>query len=265
MTGTSKFKKTLAREILLFFGVLVLTGLVWLFSFCRNYYYDNRTKSNQEKASAINLQIDSLPSDKLKALFEGTNKDFVSNYSVNNDKYIIPKKEEQEFLKDYPTAILLPISHKGYSYTHLDIFKKYGGHELFPKQLPPLPKGYSFQDSTTVFYFVALKTFRQLLKDNEYKDKFYKTFSQEYDLGTKLSFDSKIDTGLKFNDDVIKRQQKLLNEKQIAQNALNLSKGNIKSNDEILKFLLWTLIILGIIIYPIRLFFILLKWSFKTV
>lgn len=263
MTDSSKFRKTLAKEILLFFGILVLTGLVWLFLFCRNYYYDNKTKSNQEKLSALNSQIDSLPFDKLKALYEGINKDFVNNYNVNNDKYIVPKKEEQEFLKDYPTAILLPTSPKGYSYTHLDIFKKFGEDGSLPK--PPLPRGYSLLDSTIVFHFIALKTFRQFLNNDEYKDKLYEKFFQDYDLGTKLSFDSKIDTGLKFNDYITKREQKLLDEKQIAQNNFNTAKGNVKSNAGILKFLLWTLIILGIIIYPLRLCFILLKWSLKTV
>ena len=248
MTDTSKFKKTLAREILLFFGILAFTCLVWLFLFCRDSYYDNKRKSNQEKVNAINLQIDSLPFDKLKVLYEGINEDFVRNYSVNNVKYAIPKKEEQEFLKDYPTAKLLSPSSKGYSF-----YK------------PKVPLRILSKDSTLVFDFVALRTFRELVKENEYKDKLFTTFSQDYDLGTKISFDSKIETGLKFNDDVIKLQQKLLDEKQVAQNNLNSSKGNIKSNDEILKFLLCTLVILGIISYPIRLCIILLKWSFKTV
>nr|WP_294898579.1 hypothetical protein [uncultured Pedobacter sp.] len=263
MNDSSKFKQILAKEILLFVGILLLTGLIGFFLFCRNYYYENKVKSNQEMVSKVNLQIGSLPFDKLKVLYRGINEDFVSNYSVNNDKYLIPKKQEQKFLKDYPTATLLPISHKGYSYTHLDIFKKYGGEEIYPKQLPPIPKGFSFRDSTTVFDFVSLSTFRHLLKDDEYKDKLYKTFSEDYDLGTKQSFDSKINAGLKFNSDVV--EQKLLGEKQLAQNNINSSKGSIKSHDYIYKFILWTIVLFGIVVYPLRLFVILLKWSFKNV
>lgn len=264
MTMNLKRKKIIAREILLLFGVLTFTGLVWFFLFCRNYYYDNQTKSNQQKVFEINTRINNFPFDRLNALYEGINKDFVINYSVNDTKYLIPKKQEQDFLKDYPTAKLLPISPKGYSYTHIDVFKKYGGNELYPKNPPPLPKGFSYTDSTTVFNFVTLNTFRDLLKGHEYKDKLYKTFSEEYDLGTKLSFDSKIEIGLKYSNNLIERKRKLLEEKQTIQTKLNSYKSNFKSNDEIFKFLIWTLMILGIIIYPFRGLVLALRWTIRT-
>src|SRR6266542_1341895 len=248
MIDNPKLKKTLAREVLLFFSVLVLTGLVWISLLIRNYYYDDQTKSSQDKLIKITEHIDSLPSDKIKALYDGVNSDFVVYYIVNNDKYAIPKKEEQNFLKDYPTAKLLPPFPKGYS-----LFK------------PRDPLKILDRDSKLVFDYVESSKFRQLLKDSVYRSKLYSTYSKTYDLGTQLSFEAKVYAGLKFNNEIVKRQQELLHEKQVTQDTLYASKNSIKSNQEVWKIVLWIFIILAIIVYPLRLCFKLLKWSIKTV
>ena len=263
MTNTSRLKKTLAKEILLFFGILLLTGLFWIFLLLRNDYYFNKFNSEQEELDSITSQINHLPPDKLKVLYEEISIDFIKKYVVTNDKFIVPKKEDEEFLTIYPTAKLLPISPKGYSYTHLELFEKNGKNETHSK--PPLPRGYLLLDSTLIFDFVDLQDFRKLLRNTEYKDKLYNQFSQKNDLGTKMSFDSEIEIGLKFNDTAIEEQHRLFNKKKKTLEQHNSTIDKIKSKSEMLSLISWILIIQGAVFYPLRLLYILLKWSIKTV
>jgi hypothetical protein len=206
-----------------------------------------------------------LPNDKIKALYDGINQDLVVSYLVNGDEYAIPKKEEQIFLKDYPTAKLLSPSSKGYSFfKHTEYNSPLLNEDrLLVFQKDPLR--ILIKDSTFVFDYLKLSEFKILLKDSSYRSKFYSTFSKDYDLGTRQSFESKIDTGFKFNNNIISKKQNLLNEKQLIQASLSLFKDSINDNKEILNITLWTFLILAIIVYPLRLCFKLLKWSIKTV
>lgn len=94
----------------------------------------NHIKEKYEKLSA---QIDSLPVDRIKYLYNGLKDNFIENYQVGMDKYAIPKYLEQEFLYDNPNAKHLPIYSSGYSNFKLksivfnnDTFKYYFTEDL---------------------------------------------------------------------------------------------------------------------------------------
>ncbi len=112
-------KKRIAKEILFFFGAVGLVGLVWGFLLLRNNYYDNKKTSLKVKISSLTHQLGSLQKDKIKSIYEGFNQNFVVNYKVMDESYAIPKKEEQEFLNDYSTAIKQANYTSGYSYFKL--------------------------------------------------------------------------------------------------------------------------------------------------
>jgi hypothetical protein len=305
MTDKPKHKQLIAREILIFFSALALVGLLWLFLFVRNYYYERKIINTQEEIASLTSKIDSLPSDKLEALYDGIKLKFIVNYIVGVDSFFINKKNETEFIKDYPNAKVQPVNISGYSYIknkfkfdYLGAVKAgYTTEEIqiyFTK--PPLPgmtkppilklfghysnnlnemkkngmsdkeiNSFINQDSVFLFDFVGLDKFKECLKDSYYKDKLYSTFSNEFDLGTKASYNSKIEVGLQYTNEILEKKQKFLNEKKDKQSVVEKSKKNILDKNRLAKILLWTSLIVGIIIYPLRLCFLAIKWSVRTV
>lgn len=275
MSNKLILKKALAKEVLLIFSTLVLTGLIWVFLLIQNSYYDNKKNSFQRKLDLIISQIDTISTDKIKDLYDGIKKDFVRKYIVNSSEYLIPTKEEQAFLKDFPSAKLLSPNIKGYElYNPKDPLKILGVKVIFPdgstadvkeSDLPSAIKAGAKLYSNIVFNYVELSKFKDLIVDSDYKAKLYSTFSKDYDMETQLSYESKINSGLKFNNESAIRKQRLLEEKQTIEDELQNSNRNIRDDKEVWRVLIWTFVILAIIIYPVRLSFLLLRWSIRTV
>jgi len=291
-----KLKRTLAKEILLFFSGLGLIGLVWGFVLLRNSYYDHKAISCTEKIKSLKTNLDSLPSDYIKELYDLTNKDFVVNYQLGKDNYAIPKKYEQEFLYDEygikKNVLKLPNSPKGYSYFHFDrqsiyFFRKYSLHQINPKRTQTL------KDSTIVFDYVELNIFREFVKSPDYQEKLFTVFSNNpdmdewlnevpanlskpefdpfipnsgiLDLGTLSEFKSKILRGLKYNEQVIQKKNRIKSEIQNQIEVTTNSKSSILTTSEIHNSLFYTLIAIGLFLYPFRLTIFLILWAFKTI
>jgi hypothetical protein len=282
-TAKPLLKKRIAREILIFFGGLVVLCIIWCFLLLRNNYYKTKKSNLKTEIASLAQQLDTLPKDYTKELYDKTSKYFVVNYQVGQDIYLIPKKQEQEFLIDplgiKKKAILLPISPKGYSYTHLDIFKNYGGYELNPKRKPPLPG--IVEDSTVVFDFVELNKFREFLSSPDYRDKFYEIFKKEkfiidgynedglpigtvLDLGSQSDFDTNIQYAIKNHETIATTKNDLV--KKIDSKKVNYKNAetNIWDSIKTNRILLTSLIILVALLYAVRLSFILIKWAIKT-
>lgn len=331
MKNNLKNKKILAREILLFISILVLNGLVFVFFLLRNYYYERKEVSLQSKLSSISVQIDNLPDNAIKKLYDGLKDYFGVNYIINGKIYTLPKIKETRFLEKHPDAKLLPPHAEGFSipdssknfilFGEANMYRTPNGSivsesELrkhyserfeslvndgtlilispkvnslsFPLSSNPDNKIMIFPDGSIrevyesdvdvakslgariysergIFDYISLGKFKDLLKDSTYRNKFYSTFCTAYDFGTKEIFDSTIDSGLKLSSEVTILQQKLLAEKIVVEDKLNLSENKIKSNKNILNILLWTFIISLLIAYPLRLCFRVVKWSLKTI
>ena len=286
ITDKKQLKQTLAKEILIFFGGLGIVLIVLISLILRNSYFDNKVKSCSEKLKTSQIQLNRLPNDYVKDFYDHTNKYFVLNYKLGQDTYAIPKEQEEMFLYDEfgvkKNVRLLPINPKGYSNFHCDIFKKYGGHELYPKRTA------NCTDSTIVFDFVPYEKFLELINSKDYQEKLFSVFSSSnkqfisvtinslienqkfvqleryngiYDLGTLSEFISKINTGLK----VIEELSKLETEIQ-RQNELILSSNNsLLTSEGIKSILINMLIIIGLLLYPVRLSALLLLWALRTV
>lgn len=291
-----KLKRTLAKEILFFFAGLGITGIVWGFLLLRNSYYDHKAITCTENIKSLKTNLDSLPNDYIKEFYDLINKDFVVNYQLGKDNYAIPKKYEQEFLYDEygikKNVLKLPNYPKGYSYFHIDrqsidIFRKYGSHQINPKRTTTL------KDSTIVFDYVELSEFREFVKSSEYQEKLFTVFSNnpdidkllnyvpanftkpEFDpiipnsgilnLGTLSEFKSKINTGLKYNEKVIQEKNGIESEIQKQIEITTNSKNSILSKSEIQNSVQYTLIALVLLLYPFRLTIILILWAFKTI
>lgn len=319
-------KKRIAREVLLFFGAAGLVGIIWLFLSMRNFYYENKRTNLKTEISSLTTQLDSLPKDRIKSIYDEVNQSFVVNYKVKSDRanpfevatldfhhaqydkddnYAIPKREEQAFLKDYPKAEKLPNYPKGYSFFKLysvsikpnEIIKYYDTEDLGRKikgryseysdisdidlGKKVLKKYPQHTDSTIVFDYVDLKTFRKLLEAPDYRINFYEIFQwdkyivngytesglpifKNFDLGTRSTFEIDIQQSLKNGETIEQSRNNISNEIELKKTSLKNAGESIWDNDRVKWFLLTTILIVVIIIYPVRLCFLLIKWAIKT-
>lgn len=257
-----KRNKIIAREILFFFSALTVLGLLLVFLFFRNQFYDGKISGLKKERLLISAEIDSLPKDRIKALYEGLKLKFIENYEYKGEKYIVLKEEEADFLKSFPNAKRLKIYPNGYSY-----FKgRYPYTEASDNDLLPFPPPKRFdrvtRDSTVIFDFIPVDKFKIFLANRDYRDKLYLTFSNYFDLGEKLEFQAKVKEGMDFNQVLT---DSLINRKTSLNKKIQISKFSKMKSDEIKNFLLWTAFIVGLLLYPIRIIFIAVKWSIKTI
>ena len=90
-----KRNKIIAREILLFFSALTVLGLLWVLLFLRNQFYDSKISGLEKEMLLTSAKLDSLPKDRIKALYEGLNLKFIENYEYKSEKYAVLKEEKE--------------------------------------------------------------------------------------------------------------------------------------------------------------------------
>lgn len=243
-----KTKKNIAREIIIFFSTVLLISLILGFIALRNFYYNNRQASLKEKCSSLTTQLDSLPKDHIKALYDGLCLDFYIDYGVGEDIVAIPNRHVKEFLNAYPSAKLQKKHKCGYSYIKAPDSLKISGI-----------------DSTIIFDFVTFGKFEEFLLFKDYRNKLFLTFSDKYDMGSRPSFDSKVQIGLKFSKVIESKKAELITKKELTAESLNNAFSNILDKHDIQYTLFWITMFLIITIYPARIMFILIRWAFTTI
>jgi len=274
----TKLKKTLAREILFFFAGVGIIGIIWSFLLIRNSYYENKASTCSEKAESLQAKIDSLPKDYIKAFYEKANRYFVVIYRLGQDYYAIPKEQEEVFLHDEfeirKNVMALPGYPKGYSYFEysdpLDILGN---------------------DSTLVFDYVTIEKFRELASSEDYQDKLYSVFANfpgkaewvppleavpvDFDpkkpyhglfqLGTLSDFKAKMKMGLSFDSTVVVEKTKIESEISNLKETIT-SSNNLKLNtSQVHQYILHSALVIGLLIYVLRLSIFLIVWSLKTI
>lgn len=277
MTNKPKLKWTLAREILFFFGGLGLIGMVWGFLLLKNSYYDNKVNSCSDKIKTLQVEIDSFPKDYIKEFYDQTSRYFVVNYKVGQDSYAIPKEQEKAFLYDEfgikKKVTLLPGYLKGYSYF---------------KQSDPL--NILDNDSAIVFDFVSIEKFREFVSSEDYQDKLYTVFANNsgkdewnppldavradfdpmkpyngiFQLGTLSDFKAKMKKGLSFNSSVVERKNKIETDITDLKETIATSQNNKLTSTEIQQNVIYSAIVIGLLLYVLRLSIVLIVWALKT-
>lgn len=277
-TTTVRAKRIIAKEILLFFCGLGLFALIWGFLSLRNTYYNHKVNSYTEEVKSLQHQLDTLPTDYLKEFYDLTSKYFVVNYKLGKDTYAIPKEQEKNFLTDEyginKKVTSLPIHPMGYSY-----FKQHDPLNILDR------------DSTIVFDYVTFDKFREFTASDDYQDKLFKVFSNSpdqngnvtvnslidkpkfdpmkpyngiFDLGTLHYFKDRIKSGLKYNEKSKEVKQNILNEIEKKQKLIQAARNSIFDTKEMNRSLLVALIIIGVVLYPLRLSVYSITWAVKT-
>jgi hypothetical protein len=262
MFDKMKLKKTIAKEVLLFFATLFVLALIMGLLYLRNVQFIIKSNSLNDELNTTKSKLDKLPNDQIKALYEGVSPYLVMKYQLYENEfgipikegttliYAVPKKEEQRFLKDYPSAKSLQATPNGYS----------KGLPIFPND----PIG-TLNDSIFEFDFVTLDKFKEFLKNKDYKNKFYISFSNEFELGDTSFFYSKIKEGLSYTVATDIERNELINKISQIKRSIYNAKKSIFTDKKIVAILFYTALVFIIILYPIRLCYLLLKWALLTV
>lgn len=277
-TTTFRPKRIVAREILLFFCGLGLLALIWGFLSLRNTYYNHKANSYSEEVKSLKHQLDTLPTDYLKEFYDLTSKYFVVNYKLGNDTYAIPKEQEKKFLTDEyeitKKVASLPVHPTGYS-----TFKNPGLLNILDK------------DSTIIFDYVTFDKFREFATSEDYQNKLFSVFSNSpdqngtvtvnslidkpkfdpmkpyngiFDLGTLHYFKDRIKKGLNYNEKLKETKQKILDDIEMKQKSVNAAGNSILDTKEMNKILFIILIVIGVVLYPLRLSVYSINWAVKT-
>ena len=284
-----KTKKKIAREVLILFMTIVLSGLFYVGNLGWNLYFEKSTNRLEKKVKSIQSVIDSIPQDHIGNLYKNGLRDIlVVNYQVGNDKYAIPKKEEKEFLKDFPDAVRLENHSLRYSYFKIqsvdlqDTIIKFRTKEELGIKMKKISPVYSIHpndylanrvlkkypvqyDSTIVFDFVELDEFRNLMRDKVYRDKFFRFATIEFDIEVQREYYRNVYEGLQYNDSIDAKTKQLNFELNGTKRQIRDNKNRIVGRADISEnTLIFWFIMLGLL-YPIRLMFIALKWSIGTI
>lgn len=171
-------KKVLAREVLIFFGSLLVVIILWCFALLENAYNAHSISYLQDRKSEIDKQVSSLPSDYDENLYEQAKKVFdPSPGGVVTDPIIIAAFNSED------TAIKVePIE-----YVSFDEFKSKINEEKYRKRL-------ELSLSRTIDYTEVKKGFAHnhivANKINELRQTEGKLSDSEYYYESKLRDDS---------------------------------------------------------------------------
>ncbi|WBU88414.1 hypothetical protein [Cellulophaga omnivescoria] len=289
----NKTKKIVAREILIFFGT-VLTSLLFLAGLMLyKQYLISDTEKKSKLIKELKFEKNSLPSNRVNALYEnGLKNELFFYYKLGKDTIAVSKKHQEDFLVDefgilknvrqlenhkeyfswFPSTTInlegKKITYKNYLELSNQIKQIYPAYEDIEANTlvdKIRAKFVSKKDSSLVFDYVNYEEFRVLLENKNYRDNLYQFMNKEFDMGTLAEYEKKIAEGLKYNEDVIKRSKSINTKLTEIEQELKNKKSRLMEKSETFRmtFIVW-LVLLGIA-YPMRWTFKILKWSVNTV
>ncbi|OGS71822.1 MAG: hypothetical protein A3F91_10205 [Flavobacteria bacterium RIFCSPLOWO2_12_FULL_35_11] len=269
MLSKKNIKEILAKEILLFFFAIALLGVVYGFLLLRNYYYDYQERTYNKENILLKTQLDSLIVDKtdnLTYIFDQIRHKTIT-YKVNYDlpqstKTLrterkveiinVPAENEKEFLNKYPEAVRVVtfIAFK-------DTF------DIEPKDLSDFLKAYPEAKSFNNRFKKLSPIFVDL---EDFKAQLFKSPKDVFDI-------LKVDTSFQnfcVNYDVFQnffrlKEYEILNEKIMSgKESIKKSIDYKMSYSDITELIIIISLILVVLLYPLRLCFILILWAIKT-
>ena len=145
-------------------------------------------------------------------------------------------------------------------------------------------------DSTIVFDFVSIDKFRDFVSSEDYQEKLYKVFANNsnkgdwippevlrakfdpmkpyngvFELGTLSEFKAKLSKSLKYNQTIDEEKEKIETEIKRQLDLVSRSEKSLLPTDDIYDILFITIIVIGILLYPVRLSILILLWAVKTI
>lgn len=244
MKDKPKLKRTIAKEILILFFSAIAIGLVWTFFLGVNIFNTNKAERLEEQITTLTYEIDSLYAIREKCL--------VDILLINN----LPKECFDD--SGRLPLILTFLSTTDSSERSANIYRL---HKLLTDlkfsffkdgltpDLPTFNTNIEKELQADTLKHLQLKEIYFYLKEKNYIDVSYKDFYFTLDYYKLLPTQDEIDFPTTRRFELIREQQNI----------------KIYTRDDFNNILKWLTIITLILIYPIRILILLLKWSFDIV
>lgn len=153
-----------------------------------------------------------------------------------------------------------------------------------------LKKFNQYTDSIVAFDFVSIDKFSEFVSSDDYLNKLYSVFANSSDkdkwvppldavranfdpmkpynstfqLGTLSEFKAKMKIGLKFNSTVVKKKNKIETDIADLKETITNSQKNKLTSIEIRQSVIYSAILIGLLLYVLRLSIVLLVWALRT-
>mgnify|MGYP000721649364 CR=1 FL=1 len=284
-------KRQLAKEIIIFIFILLLSVAFYLFFQIKNYYYTEYCpKSIKKELSKIAIERQKIPN-RTESFYNKMKDEFY--YRIYKEKKKIVNangktftfdskatdKEIGEAIDDYFSGNTVEVNPKfdyigalkeGYSMNEINeylspdetMYKNIKSNELENYinenwKVIEAPNGFK----ECIFYFVSIDRFQELLQNINYRKNLFECYIQntEYNVYEASAIDEYK------NKEKYKQAREQLNSKH---SKLEMELKNVfnkaMSDDEILYYLSRILIILLILLYPVRGIYFLFKWAIQT-
>ncbi|MDP1814275.1 MAG: hypothetical protein Q8K92_07465 [Leadbetterella sp.] len=302
-------KRKIAKEVILFVSTSALIIFIGLFLFARNYYYSQYSLRKKTELNSLQKELDAIPDDKVKSLYEGLEGEFVKHYNLKGYSYSVKKSEDSTFINQYPNAQQISLKEKKECFhyatsqkdiidlvSHMDNHNDWKGKFNYnllliklrdkneAKKLLQIFEADNIyrgifrdvsdlmnmannnrKDSTINFDLVDLNKFRKLVKEETYKYQLYNRFSEEFDLGSFIMYNEKIQSGENFDKLYLLKKEKIQNEIITLKNEITRSNNNILSKAIFSNYLFWISTLILICFYPLRFLIYAVIWSISII
>jgi hypothetical protein len=249
-----KLKKIIAKEILLFFAGLLLILVVWGFLNLRNSYYQHKKETLQGELELTKNEVDTLPIDKIKILYNAIEKTFGYEFLNNDTIVFVSKSDSVLFREKFPNASFKTSSDALYLFEPNEFILWDDGTYSVAK----LSGDYCFK-------WMDFQKFKNVLaNDSIRKIVFIVTNSYKGNL-TELEFNAKINNSLKGYDEREKLRIILTLKLQQLESDLAKTNSHILVSGVIQADVNNILLVIFILLYPLRICWLLILWSYRTV
>ena len=237
---SQKIERIIAKEIILFFSAIVIIAIIWGILLLRNYYYENKTTSLNENKSSIDLQLDSLEK----------NSKIYNTFSANlKGLYELLKKNKSD-VPDTFISFETTLFEEESANLYYQYLKKIGIE--VPSDYDKFCATYGIGKEKSQLIHEALIDFHVTIKAKPHL-----TIKEIYFKFPEFNNDSTILNTVYVYSNKLK-------EKVTTENLITKVKDDLLNKNDIQRVLFWSTFIILIILYPVRLCYLLLKWSIKT-
>lgn len=229
-----KLKVIIAKELIILLTGIVVFLFVIGFTIAVNYYYKSRIISlNNEIALNDEKILKNYSTDFLKIAYENFKSDLIVSYILEGDSIDVQQKSELEFLKIYSNAKKLQINRNGYE---------------------------QYKNSY-IFNYIEFDNFDSLI----HYDKFYRTLVfEEFHKSFNTKDITELDSILETRNIMKNEISKLTEENSFKTIQIHKYSDSKFSKLKLITIFKWSLLIIILTIYPLRILFQAFLWAIKT-
>lgn len=290
----SKTRKTLAREVLLFFSLLAIGLVIYLFLFAKNYIIEGSINNLKNQDFELKESLKGLEENLTFNFYNSIKNEMMFAFSNESDTLFIPNSEKDQFMLTHKSAIQLDFTKNPYFVDtlrtvrlerpkKLPLFIRYINLPELVSKVKIFYPVYSKMDDfellermdkngiielqdvkiRTFLYFLEFDRFIEWLDNIDYQNAVYKFITErDADIDSSTfqrivdeSYNSK--KKMQFRADVENQSDEIWE-------SILYRRSFLLDEDKFFPLILKVLIVLGILLYPVRLIILTVWWAIRT-